>query len=64
MTSRANPANQLRALRKILAAEAVGGLQDRIVHGGLNKFLENLRLVAKELPLLGALDERGLLSVD
>jgi ATP-dependent DNA helicase RecG len=64
VTSRANPANQLRALRKILAAEAAGGLQDRVVHGGLDKFLENLRLVAKEVPLLGALDERGLLSVD
>lgn len=64
MINRTSPANQIRTLRKILAAEAAGGLQDRIVHGGLDKFLENLRLVAKELPLLSALDERGLLSVD
>ena len=63
MTSRTDPAKQLQALRKILASEAADGFQDKMVHGGLDKFLENLRPRANEHPVLRALDQRGLLSV-
>jgi len=63
VTNRLDPAKQLDTLRKILAAEAAGGYRDVVVHGGLDRFLENIRAIAKHLPALQTLDEMGLLSV-
>jgi ATP-dependent DNA helicase RecG len=63
VTGQSNPEAQLRALRNILTAEAQGGFEDKMVHGGLDRFLENLRTRAKDHPALRALEERGLLSV-
>lgn len=63
MTTRADPAKQLDALRKIIAAEAADGFRDVIVRGGLDRFLDNVRAIAKHLSALQTLDELGLLSV-
>ena len=63
MTTRPDPAKQLEAFRKIVAAEANDGYRDRMVTGGLDRFLERLRPNAKDHPALKTLDELGLLSV-
>ena len=39
-------------LRKIVAAEANDGFRDRMVHGGLDGFLANLRLHVRDVPAL------------
>ncbi len=63
MNNRPDPANQLDALRKIIAAEAVDGFRDKMVTGGLDGFLRNLHANARHHSLLTTLDELGLLSV-
>ena len=62
MTTRTDPASRLQALRKILSSEAADGFQDRMVHGGLDRFLDGLRRKPVEHPAIRALEERGMLS--
>lgn len=63
MTTHADPVKQLDSLRKIITAEAADGFRDVIVRGGLDRFLGNVRAIAKHLSTLQTLDELGLLSV-
>jgi ATP-dependent DNA helicase RecG len=63
VTTRPDPAKELEKFRKIVAAEANDGYRDGVVTGGLDRFLENIRLHAKDNQALKALDERGLLAV-
>lgn len=63
MTNRPDPAKQIANLRKIVAAEAADGFRDKMVAGGLDGFLRNLRANAKYHPSLNMLEELGLLSV-
>lgn len=63
MTTHADPVKQLDSLRKIITAEAADGFRDVIVRGGLDRFLDNVRAIAKHLSTLQTLDELGLLSV-
>jgi ATP-dependent DNA helicase RecG len=63
VTNRPDPVKQIEALRKIIAAEAADGFRDKMVGGGLDGFLRNLRANSKYHPTLATLDEIGLLSV-